>query len=67
MGYVRREKRRKVARRPRYRSGIESLSTRVEKKLVAKYNWFRKKRDKEEEERKDENENKRERKKEEWR
>ena len=32
--------------KPRYRSGVESLASRVEKKLRERYNWFRKKRNK---------------------
>merc|ERR1711963_841811 len=43
VGHVRREKRRKRNNKPKYRSGKESLSSRIEKKLTEKYNWFRKK------------------------
>ena len=43
LGHARREKKRKENKKPRYRSGIESLSDRIEKKLVERYNWFRKK------------------------
>ena len=50
LGYTRKEERRKAAGKPRYRSGCDSLESRVEKKLVEKYNWFRKKRNKEEKE-----------------
>ena len=50
LGYTRKEKRRKAAGKPKYRSGCDSLEARVEKKLTEKYNWFRKKRNKEENE-----------------
>ena len=43
LGFTRKEKRRKLANRPKYRSGCDSLEARVEKKLVEKYNWFRQK------------------------
>jgi len=42
-GHVRREKRRKKLGKPRFRSGKESLESRIEKKLTEKYNWFREK------------------------
>ena len=48
LGHVRREKRRKRLNKPRYRSGVESLEARIEKKLVERYNWFRQKRKPEE-------------------
>ena len=48
IGHVRREKRRKDSGKKRYRSGKESLNSRVEKKLLEKYQWFKKKREKEE-------------------
>ena len=44
-GYSRKEKLRKLKNRGRYRSGKESLRTRVDKKLNEKYNWFRKRKD----------------------
>ena len=34
----------KDEKRPKYRSGVDNLSARVEKKLVKQYNWFRMKR-----------------------
>ena len=40
-GYSRKEERRKRLGKPKYRSGKDSLETRVEKKLTEKYNWFR--------------------------
>ena len=43
-GYIRKEKRGKADGRPRFRSGCDSLESRVEKKLTERYNWFRKKR-----------------------
>ena len=41
VGYNRKEKRRKLAGKPKYRSGVDSLEARVQKKLTEKYNWFR--------------------------
>ena len=49
-GHTRKEERRKKAGRPKYRSGCESLESRVERKLTEKYNWFRKKRKEDEKE-----------------
>ena len=43
-GHYRREKKRKLNKKPKYRSGADSLKARVERKLVEKYNWFRIKR-----------------------
>ena len=48
VGHVRREKKRKLLNKPRFRSGADSLRARVERKLVERYNWFRKKRKPEE-------------------
>ena len=50
VGYKRKEKRRKLSNKPKYRSGFESLEARVEKKLTGKYNWFRSKKNKEDKE-----------------
>ena len=38
-GYSRKEKRRKIECKPKYRSGTESLESRIERKLTEKYNW----------------------------
>ena len=50
IGHIRRESRRKQKDLPKYRSGQMSLKTRVEKKLLEKYNWFRSRKESENEE-----------------
>ena len=40
-GFKRKEKTRKLNNEPRYRSGSQSLTARVKKKLCEKYNWFK--------------------------
>ena len=40
-GYVRKENRRKIENKRKYRSGEESLMTRENKKLLEKNNWFK--------------------------
>ena len=55
-GLKEKKKNRKINNRPKYRSGKQSLSKRVEKKLTEKENWFRKKRNSEEEDKEEEKE-----------
>ena len=46
-GHIRREKQREDSGKKKYRSGKDSLNSRVDKKLLEKYQWFKKKREKE--------------------
>ena len=50
IGHNRREIRKQRRNLPKYRSGQMSLKTRVEKKLLEKYNWFRLRKESEKEE-----------------
>ena len=43
LGYKRQEIMRKRHNRPKYRSGQQSLRSRMDKKLNEKFNWFKKK------------------------
>ena len=43
MGFKRQENARKSKNRPKYRSGLQSLKTRIDKKLNEKFNWFKRK------------------------
>ena len=41
-GFKRKENLKKINNEPKYRSGSQSLESRVQKKLCEKYNWFKK-------------------------
>ena len=43
IGFKRQEKTRILKNKPKYRSGQQSLKTRIDKKLNEKFNWFKKK------------------------
>jgi len=48
-GFKRKERTRKLNNEPRYRSGSQSLTACVKKKLCEKYNWFKSRKMKKEE------------------
>ena len=43
IGYKRQETLRKLKKRPKYRSGVQSLKSRIDKKISEKFNWYKRK------------------------
>ena len=65
-GHYRKMRRIERSGKPKYRSGQISLAARVDKKLLEKYNWFRKRQPETDSEDGDENESDEKKKKRKW-